>query len=238
MKSKFYILRSISALLTFVLSVNIYFGWHNFQLNLNTHSQENPPSSPAAEPRITQPEQSFLDDKNLQSNTLDSMSSAQAESVIAHRAESVILALKSKNMRRLAAFVHPDKGLRFSQYECVNKRENLVFKRNELKKMWLSKKRYLWGGYDGTGDPIRLTFKSYYHEFVYDRDYAKAKQISFNSDFEQNAQSLEDEYRQPISVKYHFPELEGMDWKSLWLIFEKKNRVWYLAGIIHGEWTI
>jgi UDP-N-acetyl-2-amino-2-deoxyglucuronate dehydrogenase len=31
---------------------------------------------------------------------------------------------------------------------------------------------------------------------------------------------------------------EGMDWRSLRLVFEKKNDIWYLVGIIHDQWTI
>jgi hypothetical protein len=34
------------------------------------------------------------------------------------------------------------------------------------------------------------------------------------------------------------PEYEGMDWRSLRLVFEKKNDIWYLVGIIHDQWTI
>jgi (p)ppGpp synthase/HD superfamily hydrolase len=29
-----------------------------------------------------------------------------------------------------------------------------------------------------------------------------------------------------------------MDWRSLRLVFEKKNDIWYLVGIIHDQWTI
>lgn len=43
-------------------------------------------------------------------------------------------------------------------------------------------------------------------------------------------------------VEYHFPgfekKYEGKDWKSLRLVFEKKNDRWYLVGIVHDQWTI
>ena len=43
-------------------------------------------------------------------------------------------------------------------------------------------------------------------------------------------------------MEYHFPgidpKFEGMDWRSLRLVFEQKNCTWYLVGIIHAQWTI
>jgi len=49
-------------------------------------------------------------------------------------------------------------------------------------------------------------------------------------------------YPGTIIVEYHFPgedrELQGLDWKSLSLAFERYENEWYLVGIIHGQWTI
>jgi (p)ppGpp synthase/HD superfamily hydrolase len=43
-------------------------------------------------------------------------------------------------------------------------------------------------------------------------------------------------------VEYHFsgfdPKYEGMDWRSLRLVFEEKDNIWHLVGIIHDQWTI
>jgi hypothetical protein len=43
-------------------------------------------------------------------------------------------------------------------------------------------------------------------------------------------------------VEYYFPgfeaQYEGMDWKSLRLVFEQHQGSWKLVGIIHNEWTI
>ena len=30
----------------------------------------------------------------------------------------------------------------------------------------------------------------------------------------------------------------GMDWRSLWLVFEKLGAEWFLVGVVHGSWTI
>jgi hypothetical protein len=105
--------------------------------------------------------------------------------------------------------------------------------------------RYLWGEEDGSGDPIRLTYAAYHRKFVYDHDYLRAKQITYNSENLSSGNlvnNLWQTYPSAIIVEYHFPGFDekygGMDWNSLWLVFEKQGSEWYLVGIAHGEWTI
>ncbi len=171
----------------------------------------------------------------------------QAQQVIAVRAHQVMLALKSRNLARLSSLVHPRKGLRFSPYHSVNLERggDLVFKRNQIRGLLNSRQRYHWGDDDGSGDPIRLTYAAYHRKFVYDHDYLRAKQITYNSEHLTSGSlinNIRQSYPMSIIVEYHFPGFEekygGMDWKSVWLVFEKDGTEWYLVGIAHGEWTI
>jgi hypothetical protein len=171
----------------------------------------------------------------------------EAEQIISSRARQVILALKSRNVVALSKLVHPRKGLRFSPYHAVDleRRGDLVFTRNQIKSLMTSKKRYLWGKEDASGDPIRLTFAKYYRQFVYDHDYSKAKEVTYNSPHLSGGtliNNIRESYPSAIIVEYHFPGFEekygGMDWNSIWLVFEKQGGEWYLVGIAHGEWTI
>lgn len=173
--------------------------------------------------------------------------SKEAERIIARRASQVIMALKSRNVATLSLFVHPRKGLRFSPYHSVNlaKAGDLVFTRSQIRSLRASKKRYLWGEEDGSGDPIRLTFAAYHRRFIYDHDYSRAKQVTYNSDTLSSGNlinNIRESYPSAIIVEYHFSGFEekygGMDWTSLWLVFEKQENEWYLVGIAHGEWTI
>jgi hypothetical protein len=45
-----------------------------------------------------------------------------------------------------------------------------------------------------------------------------------------------------VTIEYYFsgfdPQYGGMDWRSLRLVFIKDSNNWYLAAIVHGEWTI
>lgn len=158
-----------------------------------------------------------------------------------------MLALKSRNVASLSRLVHPRKGLRFSPYHSVNlaKDGDLVFTRSQIMGLMTRPKRYHWGEEDGSGDPIRLTFATYHRQFVYDHDYSRAKQVTYNSDNLSSGNlvnNIRESYPAAIIVEYHFPGFEekygGMDWNSLWLVFEKQEREWYLVGLAHGEWTI
>ncbi len=155
--------------------------------------------------------------------------------------------LKARNVARLSALVHPRKGLRFSPYHSVNlqKGGDRVFSRSQVRGLLANKKRYLWGEDDGSGDPIRLTFAGYHRKFLYDHDYLRAPDVTYNSETLSSGNlinNIRESYPAAIIVEYHFPGFEekygGMDWTSLWLVFEKQGSEWYLVGLVHGEWTI
>lgn len=169
---------------------------------------------------------------------------ARAKQIIASRATQVILALKSRDMVRLSTFVHPDKGVRFTPYNYVSLKDDLVFKRAVIKSMMSNKKNYVWGDYEGSGDPIRLTFRRYYNRFIYDHDFAHMPGVSFDTfNTRGSADNPWEFYPGAIIVGYYFPGVEGprggaMDWKGLRLVFQPKGKTWYLVGILHDEWLI
>jgi len=147
-------------------------------------------------------------------------------------------------MRRLASLVHPANGVRFSPYAYVDPKRDVVLSRSELTSTWRDNRSFGWGNYDGTGDPIELPIRDYFQSFVYDVDFASAKKVGYNSvlgrgNTTNNAREI---YPQSTIVEYHFsgfdPSFEGMDWRSLRLVFAEKHGDWYLVGVIHDQWTI
>jgi hypothetical protein len=183
------------------------------------------------------------------SSTQDSdpkrLSSQESKRVIAGRAQSVLQALKAGNIAKFSTFVHPQKGVRFSPYAQILPDEDRVIKQNQLVRMWSSKTRYKWGGYDGSGDPIRLSFRKYHKRFIFDHDFSRAESVVYNPAHMSRGNTpnnIPEIYPQSIAVEYHFSGFEerysGHDWVSLWLVFEKKGSTWYLVGIVHDEWTI
>lgn len=168
----------------------------------------------------------------------------RAAHIIAATSYEVMTCIKQKQTTKLAGYVHPEKGLRFSPYPCVNPITDLVFAPNEVKILLKDREVYRWGVYAGSGDPIKMTPRQYWKRFVYDRDYLNAPRVGYNTILGKgNARDNRFEvYPGAIIVEYHFPgedpELHGLDWESLSLVFERYENEWYLVGIIHGQWTI
>lgn len=158
-------------------------------------------------------------------------------------AQRVIQALADRDMTTLAQTVHPDQGVRFSPYTYVRE-EHLVFMPGELPGLFDSDEVYSWGDYDGTGEPIELTFSQYYDEFVYSADFANPEQIGYDREIGMSSMinNIHDFYPEAEFVEYHFsgfdPQYAGMDWESLRLVFLQEGETWYLVGIVHDEWTI
>lgn len=145
----------------------------------------------------------------------------------------VVTALKAKNMNKLAGFVHPTKGARFSPYGYIDKKD-LVFKANQLKNLLRSKKVYRWGEYDESEEPIKMTFAKYYQEFVYDYDFAKPDKINYN--LKQNngimINNIAEFYPKGVEVEYFFEGTDERMHGSLRLVYEKQGTKWYLVGIV------
>jgi hypothetical protein len=158
-------------------------------------------------------------------------------------ANQVLQALAEKDLETVASFVHPQQGLRFSPYAFVRD-EHQVFMAEDLLGLFDSDKVYVWGRYDGSGEPIALTFADYYAEFVYSSDFADAEQVAVNERLGRGntVHNIQEFYPGSSFVEYYLPGTEeeygGLDWESLRLVFLQKGDVWMLVGIVHDEWTI
>ena len=177
----------------------------------------------------------------LLSLTLPARAQIEKAQILA-KSKQVLAALKNKDARTLATYVHPTKGVRFSPYGNIDTEKDLTFRRKDVVKIY-TLPAYVWGQADGSGDDIKLDFAGYHKEFVYDKDFARAPTVGYNRVVKQGNTSVNvaEAYPNGKFVEYHFPgtkKNDGMDWKSLRLIFEKSGRNWYLVGISHDEWTI
>lgn len=167
-----------------------------------------------------------------------------AKEIIEDTADEIIQALSAKDAERIAEYVHPEKGVRFTPYTYVNKKKDIVFARDDVRNFFADQNHYLWGCYDGTGDEINLTPEEYYNEFIYSADFINAVEIGYNEVLS-SGNMLENQfavYENPLVVEYYFPgfnpDFMGMDWRSLRLVFEEYEEDWKLTGIIHNQWTI
>ena len=155
----------------------------------------------------------------------------------------VVNALKHKDMNAFSSYIHSTAGVRFSPYGHIDVQHDLQFSTSQLPSLWSSTEVYQWGVYDGSGDPIQLTFQDYFDRFVYDVDFANPHMIGNNVVVGAGnmINNIQQAYSNGPFVEFHFtgfdPQYSGMDWRSLRLVFEQENSEWKLVGIIHDEWT-
>jgi len=167
----------------------------------------------------------------------------ELRSIIQEKGEQVLVALKGKDAAELSKYVHPQKGIRFTPYTYINTATDLVFPLTGIPALFSSTNSYTWGSYDGSGEPINLTFSGYYAKFIYDKNFLAAPQVVFNQVMQRGnmTNNITAAYPQGVSIEYHFSgfnaQYSGMDWESLKLVFEQIDGNWYLVGIIHEQWT-
>jgi uncharacterized protein YraI len=172
------------------------------------------------------------------------------DEAVAVQAAGMIMALKNRELEKLSRLVHPDKGVRFSPYTYVrvesesSQGADLVFSADHIADFFADQTVYHWGRFDGSGEPINLTFEAYYERFIYDADFARPDAVGYNEIIGRGntINNIAEVYPHAIPIEYHFegfdPEFAGFDWRSLRLVLEEKEGAWYLVGIVHDEWTI
>src|SRR5260370_34908736 len=95
-------------------------------------------------------------------------------------ASRAVQALKSRDMNELSKLVHPVKGVRFSPYAFLDVKADVRFTAAMIRGALTDSKVRVWGRYDCSGKPIRLSFFEYYKRVVYDRHFVKASEIFYS----------------------------------------------------------
>ena len=186
---------------------------------------------------------SLLQAKRLQ----DSVRSVhRKDSILLKLTQNILVTLKNKNYPAFANYIHPVSGIRFSPYGYVDTLKHLRFSREKFIAMVRNDNQdmIIWGEFDGTGDPIKMTLNNYMQRFVYEVDFVKPEKRTVN-DFVAAGNSLNNlssVYKDCDFTESYFSgfkkEYAGMDWKSLRLVFKERNGKFFLVGIVHDEWTI
>lgn len=170
------------------------------------------------------------------------LSHQSSQQAVLDLAFMIISALKEKDMATLSQFVSPHMGLRISPYAAIQEKYP-IFTPDQVTSLKSDTTLYIWGAYYGSGETIELTFADYYAKFIYDVDFANAPQIALNHRLgvSTTLDNSADYYPGAMIVEFYFPgfdpTLEGMDWRSLRLVFIQENGTWYLVGVIHDQWT-
>lgn len=166
----------------------------------------------------------------------------QDQSDLKKVAEANIEQIKKTDFAELEKYAHPQKGLRFSPYGYIDTNTARIVSKSRISELTKDTKKYVWGYFDGSGDVISMTFDEYYDKFIYDKDFASAPQTSVNQFLGRGntLNNISDVYPGSSFVEFYFPgseKYDGMDWKSLRLVYQKIDDKWFIVAIVHDEWT-
>lgn len=164
---------------------------------------------------------------------------------ISEAGTTIVRALKNGDMNTLANWADSDKGVRFSPYGYVNTDTDLLFSQEDLKGLMEDPTKHLWRSFPGSDTLIEMPYKEYQEKFVYDADFMEDAEITINEGIGQGAMiyNLNEVYPKDTHdfVDYYIdgidPAVNGMDWRSLRLVFKKIGEHRTLVGIIHDQWT-
>jgi hypothetical protein len=164
--------------------------------------------------------------------------------VLLKKGLEVLQTLDPVDFSKLFYNAHPQKGILFSPYAFIDIETAKTFTESELIALQQSQKSIIWGEYDGSGEPIDLTLNDYLSRFVYDQDYRNAPlfHVDIRLGSGNSLDNLKEVFPSAHFIEFHFsgfdPKFEGMDWRSIRLVFDEIDGSLFLVAITHDEWTI
>lgn len=155
---------------------------------------------------------------------------------------AVLHALKSADYKKLEALTSAS-GLSLNLYPNLNLEKSTLAK-DAVSDISIDSTQHMWGYTDGKGDEIVMTTAQFIRRYIYTADYLNAEQVAtgktLGSGNSMNTILIDAGDRAVIA--YHFsgfdPKYAGIDWTTLYLIFENENGSYKLRGIAKDNWTI
>ena len=160
--------------------------------------------------------------------------------LILNAAKRILTLIKAKDYAALANSFHSE-GVRFSPYSYVDTTMDIVLKAEDFSKNL--KKSRKWGEEYGSGAPIKRNTDAYFKRYVYDVDFLSASTPVCNeiTPFGNSNPNIKEMYGDCDFVEFHLegtnPKLEGMDWRTLFVVLKKNDTQYQLVGLVHNEWA-
>ena len=163
------------------------------------------------------------------------------EAALTSDALDIAQILKDEDMAALAGYAHPVDGIKFSPYYYIEN-SHQVFTAAQIPSLLADNSVYFWGIQDGSGFDIDETPQDYFDRYVNARDFTSPDETVYNNVIARGnlINNIPSFYPNAVFVELHVEgtqQYSGMDWRSLYLIFEEYNGDFYLIGIANGEWT-
>ncbi len=182
------------------------------------------------------------DREDIKKSASEAQISSEQKAIAAAREALSVLA--ARDYQKLEGLVSPD-GLSLDIYPRFDAVRNLIAK-NEVSEITKDTKVYLWGYTDGKGDPINLTRGEFLTKYIYSGavDYSKAPNVAVNKKLGggNSINTVEKDANGRTYVAFYFsgfdPKYAGMDWTTMYLIFDSVNGEYKLRAIAKDNWTI
>ena len=155
----------------------------------------------------------------------------------------VLQALKHQDYSALSQVVHPLRGVTCTPLSTVSPGSDRVLTQEQVQNLTGDTAVYTWGTSDDQGTPVSMTIAQYFAQYVFDTDYTQAPLIGMDQVvISGNAlENLDQVYPECRFVDFAVPgqalSNQGMDWRSLKLVFQPTDSGWYLVAMVHGQWT-
>ncbi len=151
----------------------------------------------------------------------------------------------AKDYAKIAAYIHPTEGIRFSPYAYVDKEEHKHFTADEFRDLVTNKAKtkVLWGTSDPLSEPIKRTVEAYFKEFCYDKDYVNQGEYAYNETIGGSTviNNLAEAYPKAPFVEAHWSptdeEKKPFEWGSVRLVFQEYQGNFFLIAWVHDAWS-
>lgn len=157
---------------------------------------------------------------------------------------NILKTIKERNYTALADYIYPVSGIRFSLYAYVDTVNDQILSQKNLIALGKNQAKINWAPDEESGKPVLLTIDSFFRRFVYDVDFINSEKRAVNKfiGFGNSLNNLKEIYPGCDFTEFYFsgfdPKYDGMDWRTLRLVFKKNQGKPFLVGIVHDEWTI
>ncbi|WP_078556336.1 hypothetical protein [Bacillus alkalicellulosilyticus] len=161
--------------------------------------------------------------------------------LIEQKAKEILQVLHNRDMEQLASFVHKDKGLLFAP-EAYIADYSMIFPQSQVARLLEDQTEYVWGLQEANSE-IKLTPENYFNERIQPERFLDSDEVNLDPNVPSGERStnIKDYFPESKVVEFHYAgteQYEGMDWRSLHLVFEKNEQaVWDLVAIVNGLWA-
>ena len=158
-------------------------------------------------------------------------------------AYSVLGYIRDEDFNALSNVVHPEFGVVFSPYATINLATDRHLSAGQVAMLGTDTNIYVWGVYNGSGEPIKLTPAEYFERFIPAEEHLNADIIGVNRVIK-SGHALENKaevFPNVQFIDFHIPEddsREDAGWRSVRLGFEEYNGELKLVTIVSSKWMM